>query len=56
MTQHGDPWRWRCPNGHTHWRAVQSGGYVCRSCQAHPDYDEHHFDELVDARELSKDD
>jgi hypothetical protein len=40
-----EPWRWRCPNGHTSWETA-AGGYRCRMC-------EEAFVELVDAGEVS---
>lgn len=53
----GDPWKWRCPNGHTAWvvrldgtRKRGSDGskyYVCRTCEKYGDPVE--FDELVHA-------
>lgn len=36
-----EPWRWRCPNGHTRWRP-RGDGYRCKSCGEV-------FTELVDA-------
>lgn len=37
-----DPWRRRCPEGHTSWR-TRGDRYYCYSCEAH-------FDQLVDAK------
>jgi tRNA(Ile2) C34 agmatinyltransferase TiaS len=39
-----EPWRWRCPAGHTSWESARDG-YRCRMC-------EERFSELVDAREV----
>lgn len=50
-----DPWRWRCPNGHTGWTSRSTGDcvnnnypadtrYRCRTCDVE-------FDELRDAKE-----
>jgi len=39
----GDPWRYRCPRGHTSWDGPEGGRYYCRSCGEG-------FDELVDAK------
>ena len=49
-----DPWRYRCPEGHTSWTPVSSDRgrngphvkYYCRTCKDH-------YDELIDAKELS---
>jgi len=51
---HDDPWRYRCPNGHTSWKAVNSwqkqsqSKYYCRSCQQYGN--DPHFDELQDMK------
>jgi tRNA(Ile2) C34 agmatinyltransferase TiaS len=39
-----EPWRWRCPEGHTSWE-VSGEGYRCRRCRER-------FPQLVDARDL----
>lgn len=44
-----EPWRWRCPNGHTSWRRA-ADGYHCGTGMRH-DYSCAHFDDLVDAKE-----
>ena len=49
-----DPWRYRCPEGHTSWTPVSSDRgrngphvkYYCRTCKDH-------YVELIDAKELS---
>jgi len=49
-----DPWRYRCPEGHTSWTPVSSDQhrgrqtvkYYCRTCKDH-------YSELIDAKELS---
>jgi hypothetical protein len=38
----GDPWRFRCPEGHCDWR-TRADGYYCRVCGEH-------FDELEDVK------
>jgi len=49
-----DPWRYRCPNGHTSWQARQSdlvesgGAYYCIACKQNGI--DPHFDELADAK------
>jgi len=40
-----DPWRWRCPNGHTAWENTAAVGYRCTTCGES-------FSELEDARDL----
>jgi tRNA(Ile2) C34 agmatinyltransferase TiaS len=42
-----EPWRWRCPVGHTSWESAAGEGYRCRSCRET-------FDELHDAREVGR--
>lgn len=51
---HNDPWRYRCPDGHTSWTPVRvdphdgdpSTEYYCRTCKEH-------YDHLLDMMELS---
>lgn len=47
-----DPWRYRCPNGHTSgsWQRNQDGLVVCDQCRRNPDIDQHVHPFLVDAR------
>jgi len=37
-----DPWRYRCPNGHTNWTS-RNDQYRCKTCKID-------FDELVDMK------
>jgi len=43
MSADPEPWRYRCPRGHTSWAGPEGGRYYCQSCEAG-------FDELVDAK------
>ena len=43
MSADPEPWRYRCPRGHTSWSGPEGGRYYCRSCGEG-------FDELVDAK------
>lgn len=43
-----DPWRYRCPRGHSDWRTRSDGTYYCKGCArsgADPK-----FDDLVDMK------
>lgn len=44
-----NPWRYRCPKGHTNYRANNDGSYYCKRCNARG-FDAR-FDELVDMKE-----
>ena len=50
-----DPWRYRCPEGHTTWTSTQSGmkqakaPFYCISCQR-KDGVSPHFEKLTDAK------
>lgn len=42
------PWRYRCPEGHSNWQPTQDG-YYCESCDEYGG-DSVLFDELVDMK------
>ena len=45
MSADTEPWRYRCPRGHSNWRGGTGDRYYCQSCGEA-------FGELVDAKDL----